>query len=86
MHEVAARGLIGGPLTLSEVDSETGGMGTREETVKSVLSHRDGRIVLTVTTFEGRVLQAKLAASTDEYLIEPSRLVELVKQHGNRIR
>ena len=85
MHKVESRGPFGGPLTLSEVDSESGGMGMQEETVKSVLSHRDGKIVLTVTAFEGRVLQAKLLASTNEYLIDPSHLAELVKQNGNRV-
>ena len=86
MHEVDSRGPFGGPLTLIEVDSESGGMGMREETVKSVLSHRDGKILLTVTTFKGRVLESKFPASTVEYLIEPSRLAELVKQNGNRVR
>ena len=58
----------------------------REETVKSELSHRDRQIVLTVTTFEGRVLQSSIPTSAVEYQIEPRRLAELISQNGIRVR
>ena len=80
------RGASGGPLTVSDYDWESPGMGMPEETVKSVLSHREGQIVLAVTTLEKRVPESGYTTSNEEYQIDPNRLIDLIKQHGKRIR